>query len=217
MGARFQLVSRGFTDACYNSASMIRVAALSTAVVAALALGACGSSSSDKKAGTGSTTGASAGSGSTGQAVPPINGKGGSPAKPGSTTPAKPPPVPANGETISAGNYYAFKAPSGQVGCAYTKGPTTLRCDVTFPTRFTRKPPHCEGDFGHAFLVSPSGHAGPICAGDTVLSASKVHTIPYGHSWTIGPYSCTSQTSSLTCVNGQGHGFRLSHSQQLIF
>jgi hypothetical protein len=193
---------------------MIRGAAPSTAVVAALVLAACGSSSSPKSAATTGTSGAGA---TSGQSVPPIHGKGGSPAKPGSTAQGKPPPVPANGETIQAGNYYAFKAPSGQVGCAYTKGPTTLRCDVTFPTRFKRRPAGCEGDFGHAFLVSPSGHAGPICAGDTVLSASKVHTIPYGHSWTIGPYACTSQTSSLTCTNGQGHGFRLSRGQQLIF
>jgi hypothetical protein len=195
---------------------MIRGAALSTAVAAALVVAACGSSSSNKNAGT--TTGAAGSQNPPGQTVPPIQGKGGSGAKAGSTTAGKPPPVPANGETIKAGNFFAFKAPSGQLGCAYTKDPTTLRCDVSFPTRLSRSGHKCQqGDYGHSFEVSPNGHASAICAGDTVLSANGARTIPYGHAWTIGPYACTSQATSLTCTNGQGHGFRLSRGQQLIF
>ena len=176
----------------------------------ALVLAGCGSSSKKSASTGGSTTGPSAG----GQSVPPVQSKGGR--KGGSSSTKVPPPAP-NGDVIKAGNFFAFKVPTGQVGCAYTKGPTTLRCDTRFATRFTHRPPRCEGEYGHSFEVSPGGHASAICAGDTVLSATGTRTIPYGHAWTIGPYSCTSQTTSLTCTNGQGHGFRLSRTQQLLF
>ena len=185
------------------------------AAILALALVLAGCGSSSKKSST-SPTGPSAGS-STGQAVPPVQSKGG---KAGGKTPGTPtptPPVAPNGETIKVGHFLAFKTPSGQLGCAYTKDPTTLRCDTTFATRFKQRPPRCEGDYGHSFEVSPHGHASAICAGDTVLSATGAKTLPYGHAWTIGPYACTNQTTSLTCTNDQGHGFRLSRKQQLLF
>jgi hypothetical protein len=181
---------------------------LAAIAVLALVLAGCGSSSK-KSASTGASTGPSAG-----QSVPPVQSKGG---KGGGASATKTPPPAPNGDVIKAGNFFAFKAPSGQVGCAYTKNPTTLRCDTRFATRFTHRPPRCEGDYGHSFEVSPSGHSSAICAGDTVLSATGTRTIPYGHSWTIGPYSCTNQTASLTCTNNQGHGFRLSRTQQLLF
>jgi hypothetical protein len=178
-------------------------------LVLVLALTGCGSGSKKSAGGTSSQTGTG------GQNVPPVQSKGGTP-KGGKPSPKVPPPAP-NGDVIKAGNFFAFKSPTGQVGCAYTRDPTTLRCDTRFATRFTHRPPRCEGDYGHSFEVSPHAHASAICAGDTVLSATGARTIPYGHSWTIGPYACTSQTASLTCTNDQGHGFRLSRSQQLLF
>ena len=178
----------------------------------ALLLAGCGSSSKKSASTGGSTTGPPTG----GQAVPPVRSKGGA-AKPGSPGAARTPPVAPNGETLKVGNFFAFRIPSDQIGCAFTRNPTTLRCDTRFATRFTHRPPRCEGDYGHSFEVSPNGHASAICAGDTVLSASGAKTIPYGHAWTIGPYACTSQTTSLTCTNNQGHGFRLTRTQQLLF
>ena len=186
-----------------------RVAAI---VVLVLVVAGCGSSS--KKSAGGGATGSQAGT-STGS-VPPVQSKGGH-GKAGSPAQPKTPPVAANGDVIKIGNFFAFKTASGQLGCAYTKNPTTLRCDTRFATRFTHKPPRCEGEYGHSFEVSPNGHASAICAGDTVLSAAGARTIPYGHAWTIGPYACTNQTASLTCTNNQGHGFRLSRTQQLLF
>jgi hypothetical protein len=188
---------------------------ISAVMVLALVLGGCGSSSK-KSASTGSATGPAA-TGANGQAVPPVKSKGGSGAKTGTTSAPATPPVAPNGETIKVGHFLAFKTPSGQLGCAYTKDPTTLRCDTRFATRFTHRPPRCEGVYGHSFEVTPHGHASAICAGDSVLSATNAKTLPYGHAWTIGPYACTNQTASLTCTNDQGHGFRLSRGQQLIF
>jgi hypothetical protein len=188
---------------------------IALAVVLALTLAACGSSSKSSSKGQ-ATSGSST--------APPIvsqkpTGPSGATGKSGSskTGKGKLPPIPANGEVINAGSFFAFKTPSGKIGCGYTKGPTTLRCDTTFPTRFTGH--KCtQGDYGHSFEMSGAGgRSSAICAGDTVLSATGARTIPYGHAWTIGPYACTSMTSSLTCTNAQGHGWRLSTSQQLLF
>jgi len=189
---------------------MIRHVPAVLALVLALAVAGCGGSSKKSAGGTTSSQ-----AGTNGQSVPPVQSKGG--AKKGGSPSTKVPPPAPNGDVIKVGNFLAFKVPTGQIGCAYTKNPTTLRCDTRFSTRFTQRPPRCEGEYGHSFEVSPSGHASAICAGDTVLSATGARTIPYGHSWTIGGYACTSQTTSLTCTNGQGHGFRLSRSQQLLF
>jgi hypothetical protein len=190
---------------------------ISLALAIALAVAGCGSSS--KSSSKSPTTGGSS-------TAPPIvsqnpTGPSGPTGSSGSSKNGKEklPPVPRGGEVIRAGSFFAFKAPSAKMGCAYTKNPTTLRCDVTFPTRFTKSGHKCtEGVYGHSFQMSGSGgRSGAICAGDTVLSAVGAKTIPYGHAWTIGPYACTSMTSSLTCTNAQGHGWRLSASQQLLF
>ena len=182
--------------------------------LALVVLAGCGSSSNDKTTAAGSSTAAT---GSTQQTVPSIHS--GSPPPPSKkvTTTKAPPPAP-NGNVIQVKSYLAFKNPTGKIGCAYTKSPTTLRCDTAFPTRFSHMGHKCTGGiYGQAFEVSPSGKSRAVCAGDTVLSASSMRTIPYGHAWTIGPYACTSQTSSLTCTNGAGHGVRLSLKQQLLF
>jgi hypothetical protein len=178
---------------------------------AALTLAGCGSGSSDHAA-----TKPRSATGPKTATIPEV--QGGSSKKGGTSTESKTPPPAANGEVIKAGNFLAFRTPSGKLGCAYTKDPTTLRCDTAYPTRFSRSGHHCtEGDYGHSFQMSPGGRSGAICAGDTVLSATNARTIPYGHTWTIGPYGCTSQTSSLTCTNGQGHGWRLSLQEQRLF
>jgi len=95
---------------------------LAAILTLALILAGCGSSS--KKSST-SPTGASAGS-STGQTVPPVQSKGGKPGGKTSSTPTPTPPVAPNGQTIKVGHFLAFKTPSGQLGCAYTKDPTTI-------------------------------------------------------------------------------------------
>ena len=130
---------------------------------------------------------------------------------------AKPKAAPA-GERIATGTSYFFATPSGKIGCGVFRDPTTLRCDTKYETSFSRSGHTCtEGDYGHAFEVGESGAGKAICAGDTVLSATDTHTIPYGRTWLLGPFSCTSRTTGLTCRNGQGHGLSLSKEKQALF
>ena len=133
-------------------------------------------------------------------------------------TEAEPPPQDETGERIDVGDFFAFGMPSKRIGCAAMTDPTTLRCDTAFPTRFSRSGRRCEfGDFGQAFLLRRSGAAKPICAGDTVVSAGQAHTIPYGKTWLLGPFKCTSRKSGLSCENGEGHGLALSLQAQKVF
>jgi hypothetical protein len=71
-------------------------------------------------------------------------------------------------------------------------------------------------DYGQAFVLTRSGPAGAACAGDTVLLANA-RTIPYGKTWLLGPYSCTSRESGLSCRNPDGHGLALSLQAQKVF
>jgi uncharacterized protein DUF6636 len=132
---------------------------------------------------------------------------------------ASPEPKPARtGQAVEVVDFLAFKTPSGKIGCAVTKDPTTLRCDTKYETSFSRSGHKCtEGDYGHSFEVLPSGNGMAICAGDTVLSATNSRTIPYGKTWMLGPFRCIAKTSGLSCVNGAGHGFSLSVQSQRLF
>lgn len=130
----------------------------------------------------------------------------------------EPPPQAENGERIDIGESLFFHTPTGRIGCAVTKDPTTLRCDTAFQTRFSRSGHRCEfGDYGQAFELRRSGAARAICAGDTVLSANDARTIPYGKTWLLGPYTCISRKSGLSCRNPEGHGLALSLQAQKVF
>ena len=176
-----------------------------TAALAALALVA-GCGGSDQKSSTAATPPSTTGS------LPAIEGK-----ERKRAAQAKPKAAPA-GERIATGTSYFFATPSGKIGCGVFRDPTTLRCDTKYETSFSRSGHTCtEGDYGHAFEVGQSGAGKAICAVDTVLSATDTHTIPYGKTWLLGPFSCTSRTSGLTCRNGQGHGLSLSKEKQTLF
>jgi hypothetical protein len=177
-----------------------------TAGLAALVFVAgCGS---DKKSDTAAKTPPTTTSTGT---LPPVQGK-----KSKKLTP-KPKPAPS-GETIQTGNFYFFTTPSGKIGCAVTNAPDTLRCDTKYETSFSRSGHKCsEGDYGHSFQVNPTGAGEAICAGDTVFGATNAHTIPYGKTWLLGPFSCNAQQSGLSCRNGAGHGFALSVQSQRLF
>jgi hypothetical protein len=131
----------------------------------------------------------------------------------------KPPAPPENGERIDVGDSpYFFVMPSKHIGCAVTSDPTSLRCDTTFPTRFSHTGHTCQaGDYGQAFELRDSGRAEAICAGDTVLSAPGARKFPYGKTWLLGPFICISRQSGLACRNSGGHGLALSLQAQKLF
>jgi len=109
-------------------------------------------------------------------------------------------------------NIFCLASPAGQ------DQPTAeLRCDIEqTSTRAPPAPKSCPLSWGDAFVVDPSGPGRRLCHGDTVKNADD-QVIAYGTQWRIYGFVCTSQTSGLTCVNGQGHGFSLARASQKVF
>jgi hypothetical protein len=92
-----------------------------------------------------------------------------------------------------------------------------IRCDIQ--QKSTRSPPaprNCPLSWGDAFGLNPTGPGFLVCHGDTVANTDDP-VIAYGTQWRAYGFVCTSQTTGLTCVNGQGHGFSLSRAAQRVF
>ena len=112
----------------------------------------------------------------------------------------------------------AFHTPSGNIGCIADReeGRWELRCDIgehawTAPGR----PRDCDLDYGDAIGLPPSGRAYWVCHGDTVLGQGAV--LPYGSTWSAGPFACTSRPTGLTCTNAAGHGLFLGRAAYRTF
>ncbi|HVY19625.1 MAG TPA: hypothetical protein VHA70_06045 [Bauldia sp.] len=103
-----------------------------------------------------------------------------------------------------------FLMPSGNVACIYTPaggssvytpadGGPELQCDRAEPTylRFTLSasgPATVRGDIGD-----------PSCCGGS-------NAFPYGASWSMPPFSCTSATTGIVCKRGS-NGFTISKNK----
>jgi len=92
-----------------------------------------------------------------------------------------------------------------------------LRCDIrNKTTRSPRPPRNCPLSWGDAFVLDPTGPARLLCHGDTVENPENP-VVLYGTQWRAYGFTCTSQASGLTCVNGEGRGFSLSRVSQKMF
>ena len=116
---------------------------------------------------------------------------------------------------VASAAFTPFRTPSGLVGCYYATGPTTLRCDVGYRTRFTNAK-KCAGLYGQAFSMSARGRPRVLCVSDTARDPSAP-VLAYGRTRRLGPYTCTSKTSGLTCRNSAGHGWTLSRQSVKLF
>src|SRR3954452_15497664 len=93
-----------------------------------------------------------------------------------------------------------FRTPSKRIACLMLK--TSVRCDTFFLNDV-------------AFRLTAHG-AKRIHVTDTVALVHEP-TLAYGTSAKLGPFTCTSQTTGLTCKNRQGHGFFVSVQSQRVF
>jgi hypothetical protein len=110
-----------------------------------------------------------------------------------------------------------FKTPSGNIGCIYSSGPDYLRCDIR--SGLVPKPPHpqdCGEAYGDSVSMNRTSRPHLVCHGDTALDP-KARALAYGTSIHVGPFTCRSRTSGLTCSNAAGHGFFLSRQSYRLF
>jgi hypothetical protein len=124
--------------------------------------------------------------------------------------------------SASAQDFMNMQMPSHNIYCQAEApgidGPNpSLRCDIMHKT--TRDPPaprNCPLSYGDSYGLNPTGTGYLVCHGDTVQNSSAV-VVPYGQQWRAYGFTCTSQTTGVTCVNGQGHGFSMAQAAQKAF
>jgi len=124
--------------------------------------------------------------------------------------------VPAAGAT-------GFQTPSHNISCAMFDSHGSgafVRCDIAHRDWALPHKPHTAGchelDFEGDMEVDAAGKGHFICAGDTLLHQGPV--LPYGHSKSVGRFTCTSATSGVTCRNRHNHhGFFMSRGSYRFF
>lgn len=105
----------------------------------------------------------------------------------------------------------SFVMPSGNIGCIYipeggtatyepADGGPELSCDRVEP-KYVRA---TLGRSGKAVVRTNVGDRG-CCGGDRI--------IPYGETWSAGPFTCFSERTGLTCERDDGHSFLLSRAR----
>jgi hypothetical protein len=113
-----------------------------------------------------------------------------------------------------------FRTPSRNIVCVERKAAVSrsfLRCDILSRLRpLPPRPRGCNLDWGFSFELRSKGRATVTCAGDSANSPSA-KVIPYGATWRLGPFRCTSRRTGLRCRNLSGHGFFLSRPHSYRF
>lgn len=112
--------------------------------------------------------------------------------------------------TAQAGDSYAFRSPSGNIGCKMGTG--GVMCQIKDYTWFIPRPlDYTMGGKGNRFLLDRGG--API-AGEWHSHhefPDGAATLDYGQSRTLGSITCGSEPSGMTCTDsGTGHFFRVS-------
>jgi uncharacterized protein DUF6636 len=98
-----------------------------------------------------------------------------------------------------------FRTPSKKIACRVydpaNQGPE-IRCDLFFLN-------------DRAVRMTRRGKARLIHVTDTV-GDPKAPVLAYGRTRRIGPFTCTSRTTGLSCHNRAGHGFTVSREHQSV-
>jgi len=132
---------------------------------------------------------------------------GGSPS-PGASAPTTTPASPA---ATAGPATAAVRLPSGNIACALSDdGVTCTIASITFD------PPAvagCTGKTGHVIVLNDEGVSFACETGPApTVAGADVRTLAYGSDVTVGQYTCTSATNGVTCVDGDGKGFRLARA-----
>jgi Bacterial SH3 domain len=131
--------------------------------------------------------------------------------------------APASPDSTSTTFDAGFITPSGNISCRYFEDESdqtpdpTLRCDIREHVTSQPRPAECDLEWGDAFEIGKNSNYGTaVCHGDTTFGGG-LPMLRYGGVWNYRGLTCTSEPAGLTCLNANGHGFRLSKAIQQIF
>lgn len=107
-----------------------------------------------------------------------------------------------------------FMSPSGIITCLIN--PYVAACQIAeYTPSFQSPPADCTADWGGYFSVSARGTAKLACS--RADERSVAFTLSYGQTVRFAEIGCTSETTGVTCINGEGRGFQVRRSEQRIF
>jgi uncharacterized protein DUF6636 len=120
----------------------------------------------------------------------------------------------AAGTAVAARDFIFWKSPSGNIICMYMAptnlaqpGKTFVRCDALQTNKGSSR----------SAQVAPRGRASIFQASDAA-GGTPQPVLPYGKTFSRGPFRCTSKVAGMTCRSVRsGHGFTLSRERQLTF
>jgi hypothetical protein len=97
-----------------------------------------------------------------------------------------------------------FQTPSKKIACRiYDEGKgLVIRCDLFFLN-------------DRAVRMTRRGKARLIHVTDTI-GDPKAPVLAYGKTKRVGPFTCTSRRTGLSCHNRNGHGFTVSREHQIV-
>lgn len=123
-----------------------------------------------------------------------------------------------------------IRSPSGNISCLYVPrsgalGLAELLCNIRRSSYGARLQRLCVGGKAgvdwHGFELSPTKKATVVCSGGVLYDPSRQKptytTLPYGHTWRHGPFTCVSRITGLTCRNPARHGLFLSRASYRLF
>ena len=117
-------------------------------------------------------------------------------------------------------NFLTFKSPSGNILCSMVGGDeASVRCDMlTLTQSFTKRPPGCEFEWGHAFWIGLDSAKGELaCVNDALGVSGHTPVLPYDARLDYAGITCVSEKAGVTCNNEAGHGFTLSKARQELY
>ena len=128
------------------------------------------------------------------------------------------------GGSAAAVRIPALESPSRNIRCVYAttidpRNPGGLFCTLGAASYTARLQNRCLDDHGqdgsgvdwHGFALGPRGRGEVVCSGGVLWFGSPRYAVlAYDHTRRLGPYTCTSRRTGLTCTNGHRHGLFLS-------
>ena len=110
-----------------------------------------------------------------------------------------------------------FRSPSGNIKCYYNaKGlgsagfAPVLKCSLDHADYGARLQRRCETGDWHGFTMTPRKKPTIFCPGGASGDKPAYRVLAYGQSRQLGPFTCTSRVTGVTCRNRTGHGLFIS-------
>ncbi len=119
-----------------------------------------------------------------------------------------------------------FRSPSKNITCLLVSHkPAFVTCGIAKADYTGKLRHHCAappiGVDWAGFSLSQTGKAVVECTGGTLYdpATEQPHyvVLAYGETWKQGGFTCSSQTTGVTCTNGHGHGVFVSRASYRIW